>query len=185
MSIVCITFLFTGCGDDRIVGGPEGPIYGRYPFANYEEFKAFYEIFIDYNEERYFVPETAENGLLFKYEFTSAGVKLNLYKEKRYNLDFPNPQMFVEITSVTDEDFYFKGDWMDVKDVNLSETFTYQITENYRKKTCLNIYSNEDIIFAGEFTETLSTEDINAFAEKLLQSFNKRALCLKDLCAQV
>ncbi len=171
MSAVCITFLFTGCNQGD--GGPEGPIFGRYPFDNHGEFKAFYEIFIDYNEERYFVPETAENGLLFKYEFTSAGVKLNLYKEKRFDLDFPNPQMFVEITSVADEDFYFKGECMDVKDVNLSETFTYQITENYRKKTCLSIYSNEDLIFTGEFTETLSTEDIDAFAEKLLQSFNK------------
>ncbi len=174
MSAVCMTFLFTGC--DQGDGGPYGPIYGEYPFANYEEFKAFYEIFVNYNEERYFVPQATTDDLLFNYMFTSAGVKLNEYKTKRYDLDFPNPQMFVEISSIADENPCFKGECLDIKDVTLSETFIHKTFVSNRGKTCLEIYSNEDLIFTGEFAEILSTEDIDAFAEKLLQSFNKGEL---------
>ncbi len=51
--------------------------------------------------------------------------------------------------------------------ITLSETFTHKTFVRNRKKVCLKIYSNEDLIFTGEFTETLGTEVFYTFAGKL------------------
>lgn len=94
-----------------IDGGPHSRVAGCYEFKSFDDYIVFYDIFKNYNEERYWVPKSSSNFDI-TYTFKSEGMYLDDVNAKRYDLDFKYQTMMVDIN---DSDFSLKIDLCDIQ----------------------------------------------------------------------
>lgn len=202
--ILCLSFLLAGCetvnnptnnneqsgtatfyprendntDSTQIAGGAESRIVGAYSFNTYNEFKEFYEIFIDYNIERYLVPFDAKDKFIFEYKFVSEGVNLTDYNNKKIDIVFNNQTMYVNITYKSNKNYRVEGVCLAKNETIKSYNINYKITENDGKilakddrKLLLNIYSDNELIYVGKFDNLINIDLANEVSKELLNYF--------------
>ena len=103
--LVLLSFSVFGCNhnsDDSfssinpIEGGPDSKVVGLYSFSSHEEYLNFYELFKDYNSQRYWAPINSDDFEVF-YFFRTEGINLKDFNAKRYDLIFQGQNMFVSL----------------------------------------------------------------------------------------
>ncbi len=180
--ILCVTILLASCKDpsnqDKEVGGENDRIRGEYVFSNYEEYETFYNVFIQYNTERYFVPNDKDQSFKFEYTFLSEGVEYSDYQAGKFDIVFGYQTMYVNITYKGDDNYRVEGKCLAFDDKTQMENLEYKITENDGKifnkdgRLILNIYSGENLIYVGKIKETANRETMDTISKNLLNSFN-------------
>lgn len=154
---------------------PEGGGYGRicatYLFATYKDFQEFYSVFVNYNSERYIVPN--DNTMFFKlhYRFDSNGMKYADYKTGRYDFKFQSQVMNVNIVYMSEDVGYFiTGRCLPIDETQPLGEIKYTL----QKKTngySLEIYSGEQLIYVGKLSNNANPEAIDRLTQHILKLF--------------
>lgn len=167
MSIIC----FVGCSETSnssfkdVDGGPHSMVVCEYNFDDFDDFLNFYEVFNNYNTQRYWTPvDNDKIDLDISYTFRSEGVLLDYVKERRYDLTFPFQNLFV---SINNDDFSFKIDLKDVNSANFnvdvkapSISFTYGELD-YMNNIEVTFMASNFVIGDGKITLNESNEDFD------------------------
>ncbi len=164
--------------DSQLEGGTNSRVVCTYFFDSYYDYQSFYNIFIDYNTERYVVPNDSNEEFEFEYVFVSEGVELSDYMNKRFDIDFDYQTMHVNITYKADKNYRVEGICLVADETTKLDNIKYEITENDGKilsndgrKFLLNVYSNEKLIYIGRIDNSVNLKTVNDVSEKLLNYF--------------
>lgn len=156
----------SGC----IEGGPGSLIYGKYYFYNgFDEYLEFYEIFKQYNIERYLQPIDDNSTMTYQYRFTTCPIVWEYVRDRKYDLDFQDPHMYVKINTNLN-DFELRGECMEVYE-------TYELSdirmefEKTKYELFINLFCAEKIIFKGKITSSLSESEINEICLAIVEEF--------------
>ncbi len=84
---------------ESVIGGLYGDVRWNYEFESYTDYLEFYNIFKDYNEERYWVPSSDSNYFDVIYNFDTYPVTLIDAKESRYDIDFWFQTMYATLSN--------------------------------------------------------------------------------------
>ncbi len=163
---------------DNTDGGPYSRVVGSYFFYSFDDYQYFYEIFKDYNIERYWQPIDDEDFDMC-YRFQSGGVYLDDIRENRYDIDFDLQSMYVHIS---DEDFSLELSVYDINyvysvDVFNIEELSYSLSEPNRtspEKYPVSFSNNDIVIGDGYFiSEKLDKSAISGKLDKILPLFKE------------
>lgn len=152
-------------------GGGYGMICAPYPFATYKDFQEFYSVFVNYNSERYIVPN--DNTMFFKlyYLFESNGMKYADYKTGRYDFKFKSQVMNVNIVYMAEDEGYFiTGRCLPIDETKPLGEIKYTL----QKKTngySLEIYSGEQLIYVGKLSNNANPKAIDRLTPLILKLF--------------
>lgn len=150
---------------DDTDGGPHSLVVGMYFFYSFDEYKYFYDIFKDYNTERYWVP--IDNGDFDMYYKFRCVAHLDDLEANRYDIEFIIQDMYVYIS---DDNFSLELSVYDLNYINGfgAEYLSYLVGEPSKispEKYPIS-FINEDIVISdGYFTYDTFEESI--VSEKL------------------
>lgn len=168
----------TACGnqnDDlnsQIEGGEFGRIAATYVFDNPTEFCAFYNQFKENNPQRYLIPLHDNPALPFECIVTAEGVLYRDYVSQRYDIVFPFPGLYINISFTEAE---IEGRCFDVS--SFVETLPLELSYKIDDSGRFSIFANESqAIYSATIKTSEATCDEAEIAEAVLSAFKKGAV---------
>lgn len=169
LSIVLLV-LFSCCCSVGCNEPNRSRVVRHYNFESYEEYEEFYDIFCDYNQERYVVPRSSAS-IEITYFFNSVADYDEL-RTKGYHVNYFHAYMYFEVNNLADQfeneelasyrlkfEAYNVADEYDEVCNNLSEVSFKVKTEQYSQTISIFI---GDIEVARSYIDTsISIEDAN------------------------
>ncbi len=173
-SLITLAIMFSLCSCEEsecekgVVGGLCSQVRWIYQFESYEDYSEFYDIFKDYNEERYWVPSSDSNYFEVAYDFYTCPIRLKDALDRRYDLEFSGQEL--STTLVNDEiEIELTFNSLDIVNfVNMIslETYVTAVDDTYEISI---IHNNEIVIAYGIIEPVVAIEDESFFYNYLIE----------------
>lgn len=171
---------FVGCND---YSDGDGLVVRQYYFDNYEQYGEFYEIFCDYNPERYVIPEN-NDSIEFTYFFNGVA-DYNELETKGYYVDYHTTYISFEVKNLTDQfkTENFGNNKLEFQAVDIENKYdeVYNNFSQIRYKVNTNQVGKPISIFIGdiEVARTVYGADIFVEDENFTTVMNKIIFAFK------